>query len=86
MGVSDNWPLTIERPVEQTRPRALAFLQNGGFMKKTVKNLKLAKETLYGLDHLKEVVGGVTAGVACNSTLCTKSCTGSHNTCTSFLC
>ena len=54
-------------------------------MKKTVKNLRLSKETLYGLDNnLQEVVGGATA--LCNSTLCTKTCTTSHNTCTTFLC
>jgi hypothetical protein len=51
-------------------------------MKKTTKTLKLAKETLYGLDHLGEVVGGATT----TSALCTRSCTGSHNTCTTFLC
>lgn len=54
-------------------------------MKKTFKNLRLSKETLYGLDNLKEVAGGVTVG-ACNTLLCTKTCTTSHNTCTSFLC
>ena len=53
-------------------------------MKKTFKKLNLAKETLYELDVLGEVVGGATA--LCNSSLCTKTCTTSHNTCTSFLC
>jgi hypothetical protein len=53
-------------------------------MKKTIKNLRLSKETLYGLDNLQEVVGGAT--VLCNSTLCTRTCTGSYNTCTTFLC
>jgi hypothetical protein len=54
-------------------------------MKKTVKNLRLSKETLYGLDNnLQEVVGGATAG--CTSSLCTRTCTTSHNTCTTFLC
>lgn len=53
-------------------------------MKKTIKNLRLSKETLYGLDNLQDVVGGATA--LCNSTLCTRTCTGSHNTCTTFLC
>jgi len=53
-------------------------------VKKTIKNLRLSKETLYGLDNLQEVVGGAT--VTCTSSLCTKTCTGSHNTCTTFLC
>ncbi len=53
-------------------------------MKKTFKNLRLSKETLYGLDGLKDVVGGATA--LCNSSLCTKTCTTSHNTCTTYLC
>ena len=53
-------------------------------MKKTYKNLRLAKETLRALDQLEleEVAGGATT----TSSLCTKSCTGSHNTCTTFLC
>jgi hypothetical protein len=51
-------------------------------MKKTIKKLNLSKETLYELDTLAEVVGGATT----TSSLCTKSCTGSHNTCTTFLC
>jgi hypothetical protein len=55
-------------------------------VKKTTKTLKLAKETLYGLDHLEAVAGGVTAGPACNTVLCTKTCTTSHNTCGTFLC
>ena len=55
-------------------------------MKKTVKKLSLAKETLCGLDTLAEVAGGATAGVACNSLRCTNTCTTSHNTCTTFLC
>jgi hypothetical protein len=56
-------------------------------MKKTLKNLKLAKETLGALDRLelKGVAGGVTADT-CNSLWCTRTCTTSHNTCTSFLC
>jgi hypothetical protein len=53
-------------------------------MKKTIKNLRLCKETLYGLDQLEAVVGGAT--LTCTSTLCTKTCTTSHNTCTTFLC
>ena len=53
-------------------------------MKKTMKTLKLAKETLYDLDRLEGVAGGAT--VLCNSTLCTRTCTGSYNTCTTFLC
>lgn len=53
-------------------------------MKKSFQNLKLSKETICGLDNLKEVAGGATAG--CTSTLCTKTCTTSHNTCTTFLC
>ena len=56
-------------------------------MKKTsFKNLKLAKETLGALDRLEleEAVGGATA--LCNSSLCTRTCTGSYNTCTTFLC
>ena len=53
-------------------------------MKKAIKKLMLSKETLYGLDSLGEVVGGATAG--CTSSLCTKTCTTSHNTCTTFLC
>lgn len=53
-------------------------------MKKTVKVLKISKETIYGLDNLEKVAGGATA--TCTSTLCTRSCTGSHNTCTTFLC
>lgn len=55
-------------------------------MKKTLKNLRLSKETICGLDHLTlgEVAGGATAG--CDSTLCTRTCTGSYNTCTTFLC
>lgn len=53
-------------------------------MKKTTKKLRLSKETLCGLDILEDVVGGATA--LCNSTLCTRTCTGSHNTCTTFLC
>jgi len=53
-------------------------------MKKTTRTLKLAKETLYGLDQLEGVVGGAT--VTCTSSLCTKTCTTSHNTCTTFLC
>ena len=53
-------------------------------MKKTAKTLKLAKETLYGLDQLGEVVGGASA--TCTSSLCTRTCTTSHNTCTTFLC
>ena len=55
-------------------------------MKKTLKSLKLAKETLGALDRLEleGVAGGATAG--CGSTLCTRSCTGSYNTCTTFLC
>jgi hypothetical protein len=55
-------------------------------MKKTFKNLRLAKETLGALDNLEleEVAGGATVG--CTSSLCTKTCTTSHNTCTTFLC
>jgi hypothetical protein len=55
-------------------------------MKKTFKKLNLAKETLYELDTLGEgaVVGGATA--TCTSSLCTRTCTTSHNTCTTFLC
>ena len=55
-------------------------------MKKTLKNLKLAKETLGALDRLEleGVAGGATA--TCDSSFCTRSCTGSHNTCTTFLC
>ncbi|HEY2295081.1 MAG TPA: hypothetical protein VGM86_30635 [Thermoanaerobaculia bacterium] len=55
-------------------------------MKKTLKNLKLAKETLGALDRLEleGVAGGAT--VTCTSSLCTKTCTTSHNTCTTFLC
>lgn len=49
------------------------------------KKLQLAKETLCELDALKKVTGGVTAGT-CNTILCTKTCTTSHNTCTTFLC
>jgi len=54
-------------------------------MKKMIKNLTLSKETICGLDNLQKVTGGVTAG-ACNTVLCTRTCTGSHNTCTTFLC
>jgi len=56
-------------------------------MKKTFQGLRLSKETICGLDNLnnlKEVAGGATAG--CDSTLCTRTCTTSHNTCTTFLC
>lgn len=55
-------------------------------MKKTLKSLTLAKETLGALDRLelKEVGGGATA--TCDSSFCTRSCTGSYNTCTTFLC
>lgn len=55
-------------------------------MKKTLKNLRLAKETLCTLDRLEleGVAGGATA--TCTSSLCTKTCTTSHNTCTTFLC
>ncbi len=53
-------------------------------MKKTRKNLSLSKETLHGLDNLEGVAGGATA--LCNSTLCTRTCTTSHNTCTTYLC
>jgi hypothetical protein len=54
-------------------------------MKKTLRNLKLAKETLGALDRLEleGVAGGATA--TCDSSFCTRSCTGSHNTCTTFL-
>jgi hypothetical protein len=54
-------------------------------MKKAVKKLRLSKETLRELDTLEEVVGGVTIAL-CNSDLCTRTCTGSFNTCTSYLC
>lgn len=50
-------------------------------MKKTLKSLKLAKETLGALDRLE--LEGVAGGA---TTLCTRSCTGSYNTCTTFLC
>lgn len=53
-------------------------------MKKTLKNLSLCKETLGVLDHLEGVAGGATA--TCTSSLCTRTCTTSHNTCTTFLC
>ena len=53
-------------------------------MKKTIKKLSLSKETLCELDALVGVAGGATA--ACNTVFCTRSCTGSHNTCTTFLC
>lgn len=55
-------------------------------MKKTLKNLSLCKETLGALDRLEGVAGGVTAGPVCNSLVCTKTCTTSHNTCTTYLC
>lgn len=55
-------------------------------MKKTIKILKISKETIYALENLENVAGGATAGIACNTTLCTRTCTGSHNTCTTFLC
>jgi hypothetical protein len=51
-------------------------------MKKTRKNLSLSKETLHGLDNLEGVAGGATT----TSSLCTRTCTTSHNTCTTFLC
>lgn len=54
-------------------------------MKKTIKKLNLAKETLYELEALEKVVGGATAAL-CNSSVCTRTCTTSHNTCTTFLC
>lgn len=53
-------------------------------MKKTLKNLTLAKETLGALDRLE--LEGVAGGATTTSSLCTRSCTGSYNTCTTFLC
>jgi hypothetical protein len=53
-------------------------------MKKTFKKLNLAKETICELDTLGSVVGGATA--TCDSSFCTRTCTTSHNTCTTFLC
>jgi len=53
-------------------------------MKKTIKKLSLSKETLCELDTLGEVAGGATT--ACDTVFCTRTCTTSHNTCTTFLC
>lgn len=52
-------------------------------MKKTFKKLNLAKETIGELDTLGAVVGGA---ATTTSSLCTRTCTTSHNTCTTFLC
>ena len=67
-----SWPI-IQRVGRKTERKRLAE-----------RLLRLSKETLYGLDNLQEVVGGAT--VTCTSSLCTRTCTTSHNTCTTFLC
>ena len=50
-------------------------------MKKQPKKLALAKETILALDDVQ--VQGVAGGA---TTVCTGTCTGSHNTCNTSLC